>query len=128
MRQQAKVNKAHLDTLFTINKEKEPDLLSRGGRHVSRANRITQERPCYVCGSSDHVKRECKQKCKHCQKTGQRHKECYSLQNHKKTKDDDKSKARSKSRAKKPADNKKKPDSKNNRVDSESKEEKDSFW
>ena len=115
-------------THYTIIKEKESDLLSRGGKQVNKVNRTTPL-PCHICNSSDHVKCECKQNCKHCQKTGHRHKDCYSLQNNKKKEDDNKSRGRSKSRAdnkKEPADNKIKSDSKNNRVDFESEEEKDS--
>ena len=118
LREHTKVNKSNMDSLMTLIKEKESDMLSCGGRHASRANSTTQERPCYICGASDHIKRECTQKCKHCQKPGHRHKDCYSLKN--KTKDEEKSKARSKSRVKKPADNKEKPDNNYNRVDYES--------
>ena len=124
LRKNAKVTKAHVDTLFTIIKEKETDLLSRGGKLYNKVNR-TPQLPCHICNASDHIKCECKQKCRHCQKTGHRHKDCYSL---KKKDDNNKSRGRSKSRAdnkKKPTDNKKKLDSKNQRVESDS-EEKDS--
>ena len=122
LREHTKVNKSHVDTLMNLIKEKESDLLSRTGQHSS-SQRTTQDKSCFICNSSDHIKRDCKEKCKHCGKTGHKHNECF--QNNDKSKDKEKSKARSKSRPKKTSDTKKKkPDSKTNRLDSDSKDEK----
>ena len=105
LREHTQVNKAHVDTLMNLIKGKQSDLLSRTGRQ-SRANRAVQEKSCYICNSPDHFKKECTVKCKHCQKTGHKHKDCF--QNKYKPKDKEISKARSKSRAKKTSDYKNK--------------------
>ena len=118
------MNESHIDQLLNLIKEKESDFLSRTGRQ-SRANRTTQEKTCFICNSSEHVKKDCKGKCKWCGNTGHRHHDC-SQSKFNKNKNKSTSKSRGDKTKKTQDPKKKKTDSKANKVASDSEEEKNS--
>ena len=61
---------------MTYVKEKESSLLSRLGK-ASKSLRSTQSN-CPICQLSDHSKKECKVRCKYCNRTGHAFGDCYS--------------------------------------------------